>query len=97
MAKIQPVNDYILIEPDKAETQTASGLYIPETAGKDKPQRGTVKAVGPGKIGDDNERMPLSVKVGDKVLYTKYGPTEVKVDGEELIFVQESDLIAIVA
>ena len=95
MTKIQPVNDYILIEPEKAEEKTASGIYIPDTADKDKPQQGKVIAVGPGKIGKDGEREELSVKEGDTVLYSKYGPTEVKLGSEEYFFIQESDVIAI--
>ncbi len=93
--KIQPVNDYILIEPEKEETQTASGLYIPDTADKEKPQKAKVVAVGPGKLGRDGKREPLSVKKGDTVLYSKYGPTEVKLGQDEYQFIQESDVIAV--
>ncbi|MFH0776618.1 MAG: co-chaperone GroES [Patescibacteria group bacterium] len=95
MSKIQPVNDYILIEPEKAEEKTAGGIFIPDTADKEKPQKAKVVAVGPGKIGDDNERVPLSVKAGDVILYSKYGPTEVKLGKDEYFFIQESDVIAI--
>lgn len=94
--KITPVNDYILIEPEKAAEQTKSGLYIPDSADKNKPQKAKVVAVGPGKIGDDNERMPMSVQVGDTVLYTKYGPTEVKIGQDEYTFIQEGDVIAVI-
>ena len=93
--KIQPVNDYILIEPEKSEEKTASGIYIPDTADKEKPQKAKVVAVGPGKIGKNGEREPLSVKEGDTVLYSKYGPTEVKLDQDEYFFIQESDVIAV--
>jgi chaperonin GroES len=92
---IQPVNDYILIEPEKELGKTKSGIYIPDTADKEKPQKAKVVAVGPGKIGDDNERTPVSVKPGDTILYSKYGPTEVKLNQEEFFFIQESDVIAI--
>ena len=95
-ASIQPVNDYMLIEPVKKEEKTKAGIYIPDTADRDKPQKAKVVAVGPGKIGDDNERIPLSAKPGDTVLYTKYGPTEVKIGEDEYVFIQESDVIAIV-
>jgi chaperonin GroES len=95
--KIQPVNDYILIEPEKAEEKTASGLYIPDTADKEKPQKAKVVAVGPGKIGKNNERESLSAKEGDTVLYSKYGPTEVKLGEDEYFFIQESDVIAVLA
>ncbi len=83
MSKIQPVNDYILIEPEKAEEKTASGIFIPDTADKEKPQKATVVAVGPGKLGKDGKRAELSVKIGDTILYSKYGPTEVKLDQDE--------------
>ncbi|MFH0834103.1 MAG: co-chaperone GroES [Patescibacteria group bacterium] len=96
MSKIQPVNDYILIEPEKAEEKTAGGIFIPDTADKEKPQKAKVVAVGPGKIGDDNERVPLSVKAGDTILYSKYGPTEVKLGADEYFFIQESDVIAVI-
>jgi len=96
MTTIQPVNDYILIEPETAAEQTASGIYIPDTADKDKPQQAKVIAVGPGKMGKDGQRTPLSVSEGDIVLYSKYGPTEVKIDGAEHTFIQDSDIIAIV-
>ncbi len=95
--KIQPVNDYILIEPEKEETKTASGLYIPDTADKEKPQQAKVVAVGPGKLGKDGKREPLSVKKGDTVLYSKYGPTEVKLGQDEYQFIQESDVIAVLS
>lgn len=95
--KITPVNDYILIEPETAAEKTKSGLYIPDTADKDKPQRGKVVATGPGKIGKDGKRTELSVTVGQTILYTKYGPTEVKLDGVEYFFIQDSDVIAVIA
>jgi chaperonin GroES len=93
--KIQPVNDYILIEPEKAEEQTASGIFIPDTADKEKPQKAKVVAVGPGKLGKDGKHAPLSVKAGDTILYSKYGPTEVKLGKDEYFFIQDSDVIAI--
>ncbi len=96
MSKIQPVNDYILIEPEKAEEKTASGIYIPDTADKEKPQKAKVVAVGPGKIGENGKREELSVKKGDTVLYSKYGPTEVKLGEDEYSFIQESDVIAVI-
>jgi len=96
MTNIQPVNDYILIEPETAAEQTASGIYIPETADKDKPQQAKVVAVGPGKMGKDGQRAALSVKEGDVVLYSKYGPTEVKIENVEHTFIQDSDIIAVV-
>jgi len=95
MSKIQPVNDYILIEPETAEEKTASGIYIPDTADKEKPQKAKVVAVGPGKMGKDGKREEMSVKEGDTILYSKYGPTEVKLGEEEYFFIQDSDVIAV--
>jgi len=95
MAKIIPTSDHILVEALEEEI-TASGIIIPDTASKEKPQKGKVIAVGPGKVGDDNERIPLEVKEGDTVLFTKYGPTEVKVDGKEYLVLNESDVLAII-
>src|SRR5205814_7093573 len=80
---IKPLEDRIVVQASEAETTTASGLVIPDTA-KEKPQEGTVLAVGPGRFEDGN-RVPLDVKVGDKVLYSKYGGTEVKYNGEEYL------------
>jgi len=95
-ANIQPVNDYILIEPEKAEEKTASGIFIPDTADKEKPQKAKVVAAGPGKLGKTGERKPLSVKVGETILYSKYGPTEVKLGADEYFFIQDSDVIAVI-
>jgi chaperonin GroES len=75
------------------EEKTKSGIYLPDTA-KEKPQEGEVLAVGPGKMSDDGKRIPLDVKVGDTVLYAKYGGTEIKLDGEDLIILRESDILA---
>ncbi len=92
MAKIsvKPLHDRILVEPAAAETKTASGLFIPDTA-KEKPQRGTVIAVGSGKKDE-----PITVKVGDTVLYGKYSGTELQVDGKDYLIMRESDIFAIV-
>jgi len=92
--KIQPTADHIVVEP-VSENKTTSGIIIPDTASKEKPQKGKVIAVGPGRIGDDNERVPMEVKQGDIVLFTKYAPSEVKVDGKELLVLTESDILAI--
>ena len=86
---IKPLADRVLIEPKEAETKTASGIYIPDTA-KEKPQQGTVLAAGPGKKDE-----PMEVKVGDAVLYGKYAGTEVTVDGEKYLIVRQSDILAI--
>ena len=95
MQKIIPTSDHIVVEALEEET-TTSGIIIPDTASKEKPQKGKVIAVGGGKIGDDGKRIPMEVKVGDTVLFTKYGPTEVKVDGKEYLVLNESDVLAII-
>ncbi len=92
-AKLQPLADRVLVKPIEREEKTKSGIYLPDTA-KEKPQEGEVLAVGPGKMSDDGKRVPLDLKVGDHVIYAKYGGTEIKVDGEDLIFLRESDILA---
>ncbi|HPW88417.1 chaperonin GroES [Kaistella chaponensis] len=88
--KFRPLADRVLIEPIQAETKTASGIIIPDTA-KEKPQEGTVIAVGPGKVDE-----PTTVKAGDKVLYGKYAGSELKLDGKDYLIVKESDLLGII-
>jgi chaperonin GroES len=87
---IQPLADRVVVKPAPAETKTASGLVIPDTA-KEKPQKGTVMAVGPGKKDE-----PTSLKVGDAILYGKYAGTEVTVDGEDYLIMRESDVFAVI-
>ena len=91
---IKPLEDRIVVQASEAETTTASGLVIPDTA-KEKPQEGTVLAVGPGRF-EDGARVPLDVKVGDKVLYSKYGGTEVKYNGEEYLVLSARDVLAVI-
>ena len=91
---IKPLEDRIVVQAVEAETTTASGIVIPDTA-KEKPQEGTVLAVGPGRF-EDGARVPLDVKVGDKVLYSKYGGTEVKYSGEDYLVLSARDVLAIV-
>ena len=91
---IKPLEDRIVVKPLEAEQTTASGLVIPDTA-KEKPQEGTVLAVGPGRF-DDGVRVPLDVAVGDTVLYSKYGGTEVKRNGQEYLILSARDILAIV-
>lgn len=94
--KIKPLEDRILVQSLEAEQTTASGLVIPDTA-KEKPQEGKVIAVGPGRFDEDGEkRIPLDVKVGDVVIYSKYGGTEVKYDGVEYLLLGARDILAIV-
>ena len=91
---IKPLEDRIVVQAVEAETTTASGIVIPDTA-KEKPQEGTVLAVGPGRF-EDGARVPLDVKVGDKVLYSKYGGTEVKYSGEEYLVLSARDVLAVI-
>ena len=93
---LQPLEDRIVVRPDEAEEKTVSGLVIPDSA-KEKPQQGEVLAVGDGKLDDDGKRVPLDVAEGDEVLYSKYGGTEITVDGEDLLVLRESDVLAKVA
>ena len=92
---LQPLEDRIVVKPSEGEEMTASGLVIPDTA-KEKPQEGEVLAIGPGRIDDNGNRVPLDVKVGDKVIYSKYGGTEVKLAGDELLILSARDVLAIV-
>ena len=95
--KLKPLGDRLIVKAIEEEEMTASGIVLPDTA-KEKPQRGKVLAVGDGKWDDDGEkRIPLDVATGDTVLYSKYGGTEVKVDGEDLLVLRESDVLAKVA
>ncbi len=92
--KIQPVGDRVIVKPAGKEEITRSGIVIPDTA-KEKPQEGEVIAVGNGKLLDNGERAAMEVKVGDRVLFAKYGGTEFKLEGEELLVLRESDILAI--
>jgi chaperonin GroES len=92
---IKPLEDRIVVKTLEAEQTTASGLVIPDSA-KEKPQEGEVLAVGPGRVDDNGKRVPLDVAVGDKVIYSKYGGTEVKYDGEEYLILSARDILAIV-
>ncbi len=93
---LKPLDDRIVVKPNEAETQTASGLVIPDTA-KEKPQQGSVLAVGPGKRAESSgELIPLDIKVGDTVLSSKYGGTEVTVNGDDLLVLNARDVLAIV-
>ncbi|WP_374949924.1 co-chaperone GroES [Mucilaginibacter sp.] len=92
---INPLADRVVVEAAAAETKTASGIYIPETA-QEKPQKGTIVAVGPGKFADvSGALIPMTVKVGDSVLYGKYAGTEINVDGKEYLIMRESDIYAV--
>lgn len=92
---LKPLGDRVLIKPDAAEQKTASGLYIASNA-QEKPQRGEIIAVGAGKLNDKGERMPIDVKVGDTVIYGKFGGNEVKIDGEDYLLMRADDIYAVV-
>ena len=94
--KLKPLGDRLIVQAIEEEETTASGIVLPDTA-KEKPQRGKVLAVGDGAISEDGERMPLDVAEGDEVLYSKYGGTEINVEGEDLLVLRESDVLAKVA
>ena len=93
--KLKPLNDRVLVKRLESEEKTAGGLFIPDTA-KEKPSKGQVVAVGPGKVGDNGERTPLAVKAGDEVLFNKYAGTEVKLDGIDHLVMREEDILAII-
>ena len=93
--KLQPLGDRVVVKPTPREEMTKSGIVLPDTA-KEKPQEGTVIAVGPGRILDDGKREAMDVKQGQKVLYAKYAGTEFKVEGEELLIVSQKDILAVV-
>ncbi len=93
--KIKPLSDSILIEPINEEENTKPGILLPETAEKEKPEEGKVIAVGPGRKTASGKIIPLDVKAGDKVLFTKYGPNEIKVDDKEYLIAKEEDILAI--
>jgi chaperonin GroES len=93
---LKPLGDRLIVKAIEEEETTASGIVLPDTA-KEKPQRGKVLAVGDGKVNDDGSRTPLDVSEGDEVLYSKYGGTEVQVEGDDLLVLRESDVLAKVA
>ena len=92
--KLKPLADRLVVEPTEQEEMTVTGIYVPETA-KEKPQKGKVIAVGPGRKDDDGKRIPMDVAMGDHVLYAKYGGTEVKLEDKKVLILKESDILAI--
>jgi chaperonin GroES len=95
MSSIKPLSDYVVAEPEEAPSKTASGLYLPGGAAE-KPKVAKVIAVGPGKVGDDNERVPMEVKAGDRILYS-YTTTEVKIDGKSYLLIKEESILATIS
>jgi len=92
--KIKPIGDKIIVEPEKEEEKTKSGIVLPDTA-KEKPQKGKVIAVGPGKILDNGQRSPMEIKEGDIVIYSKYAGTEIKIEDKEYLIVSDRDILAV--
>ena len=92
---LKPLGDRLVVKPIEQEEVTASGIILPETA-KEKPQEGEVLAAGPGKLDDNGKRVPMEVKVGDRVLYAKYAGTEIKLEDDKVLILKESDVLAIV-
>ena len=94
---IKPLGDRVVIEPAEKEKggKTKAGIYLPETVDKERPEQGKIIAVGPGKLSEKGNRVPMSVKKGDVVLFTKYGPNEIKVDEKEYLIAREEDILAI--
>ena len=93
--KLTPLRDYIVLEPVTEKEVTESGIVIPQDSNKDRPEQGTVVAVGPGKLLPDGTRVEMDVKKGDTVLFSKYGPTEVKIDNKEYLVVKQEDILAV--
>lgn len=94
--KLKPLRDRVIVEPAEGEEKTESGIVIPDSA-KEEPQEGKVIAVGPGAIGKDGKKIPMEVKVGDKVIVPKYGASRVKVDGKEYLVMREDEILAVIA
>lgn len=93
---LKPLSNHVFIEPIKEEKATKSGIVLPETAEKEKPMLGKVIAIGPGKLDEKGNRITMSVKVGDKVLFKKYGPDEIEVDGKKYLVGEETDILAVI-
>ena len=93
---LKPLSNHLFIEPIEEEKITKSGIVIPETAEKEKPIKGKVVSVGPGKLNEKGERIPMTVKIGDTVLFKKYGPDEIEIDGKKYLVGDEDDILAII-
>lgn len=92
---LKPLHDHVIIKPIREDEVTKAGIVLPDTVDKEKPEKGEILAIGPGKLLENGSRALMSVKVGDKVMFKKYSPDEIKVDGEELLVISENDIIAI--
>ncbi len=96
MSQLRPLGDRVIVRPVAKEEKTKTGLYLPETADKERPEQGEVMSIGPGKLLDNGTRASMSVKAGDKIVFKKYSPDEVKVDEVEYLVISESDIMAVV-
>ncbi len=96
MAKLRPLSNRVIVEATPDESVTKSGIVLPESAEKERPEKAKVVAIGPGKMLDSGTRAPMTVKVGDVVIFKKYGPDEVKVDGKDILVLEEDDILAVV-
>lgn len=96
MATLKPLHDHLIVKPINDEQATKTGIILPDTLDKERPEKGEVIAVGPGKMGNDGKRLEMSVKAGDKILFKKYSPSEVKIDDDKFLVVEEGDVLAIV-
>ena len=96
MSKLTPLNDKVIVKAISEEKTTESGIVLPDTVDKERPEQGEIIAVGPGKMSDNGQRQTMSVSVGQKVLFTKYAPNEIKIDEEEYLVISESDILAII-
>ncbi|PJA64582.1 MAG: co-chaperone GroES [Candidatus Portnoybacteria bacterium CG_4_9_14_3_um_filter_40_10] len=94
--KLKPLGDRVILEPLTDEKKSKGGIILPETVDKERPEKGKVIAIGPGKIDESGKRIPMNVKKGNIVLFTKYGPNEVKIDGKEYLIAKEEDILAII-
>ena len=93
---LKPLHDNVIVKPTSKEEKTASGIILPDTAENEKPEQGEIIATGPGKLLDNGARSPMSVITGDKVIFTKYSPNEIKISGEEYLVLKEDDILAII-
>jgi chaperonin GroES len=96
MLHVQPLGDRVVVKPKPREEKTKGGIYLPDTASKERPMQGEVLAVGPGRLLERGERLPMSVRVGDQVLFAKYAGTEYKIDDEEYLILSEKDILGII-
>ncbi|MEK7097324.1 MAG: co-chaperone GroES [Patescibacteria group bacterium] len=93
--QLKPLNDHVIVKPIVEDEVTKSGIVLPETISKEKPEKGEVVAVGSGRLLDNGQRAPMSVKTGDKIIFKKYSPDEIKIDGQDFLILSEGDILAI--